>query len=76
MPRSIRDLMPKDLEFQMFVLDELADDLIEQGADALKLTIGVSDLAMPQRVLERMVEKRSDAQFVRRAYLEGLPALQ
>ena len=40
MPRSIRDLMPKDLEFQMFVLDELADDLIEQGADVLKLTIG------------------------------------
>ena len=25
--------MPKDLEFQMFVLDELADDLLEQGAD-------------------------------------------
>ncbi len=76
MPRSIRDLMPKDLEFQMFVLDELADELIEQGADVLKLTIGVTELAMPQSVLERMVDKLKDPQFVRRVYPEGLPELR
>ena len=52
MPRTIRDLMPNDFEFQMFVLDELSDDLIEQGADILKLTIGVSELPMPELVLE------------------------
>ncbi len=68
MPRTIRDLMPADLEFQMFVLDELADDLIEQGADVLKLTIGVSELPMPQPVLDRMVDKLSDPDFVRRVY--------
>ena len=44
--------MPKDLEFQMFVLDELADDLIEQGADVVKLTIGVSELQTEFRTLE------------------------
>ena len=30
----------------------LSDDLIEQGADVLKLTIGVSELPMPELVLE------------------------
>lgn len=76
MPCTIRDLMPTDLEFQMFVLDELADDLIEQGADVLKLTIGVTELAMPQTVLDRMVDKLNDPEFVRRVYPEGLPELR
>ena len=48
-PRTIRDLMPSDLEFQMFVLDELADELIEGGTDVLKLTIGVTELPIPDR---------------------------
>ncbi len=76
MPRAIRDLMPTDLEFQMFVLDELADELIERGADVLKLTIGVSELPMPAVVLDRMVEKLNDPDFVRRVYPEGLPELR
>ncbi len=76
MPRTIRDLMPSDLEFQMFVLDELADELIEQGVDALKLTIGVPELPIPEVVLDRMVEKLHDPDFVRRVYPEGLPELR
>ena len=76
MPRTVRDLMPTDLEFQMFVLDELADILIEEGADVLKLTIGVTELPMPDAVLERMVSKLHDPGFVRRVYPEGLPELR
>ena len=76
MPRTIRDLMPADLEFQMFVLDELADDLAEQGADVLKLTIGVTELNTPEKVLDRMVDKLKDPEFVRRVYPEGLPELR
>ena len=76
MPRKIRDLMPNDLEFQMFVLDELADELIEQGADVLKLTIGVSELPIPEVVLDRIVEKLRDPDFVRRVYPEGIPELR
>ena len=68
--------MPSDLEFQMFVLDELAAELIEGGADVLKLTIGVTELPMPQVVLDRMVEKLHDPDFVRRVYPEGLPELR
>ena len=73
MPRTIRNLMPNDLEFQMFVLDELADELIAQGKDVLKLTIGVPELEMPPVVLERIVEKLHDPDFVRRVFPEGLP---
>ncbi len=76
MPRVIRDLMPSDLEFQMFVLDELADDLIARGADVLKLTIGVPELFMPDAVLDGMIEKLKDPDFVRRVYPEGLPELR
>ena len=76
MPRTIRDLMPTDLEFQMFVLDELADRLIEDGADVLKLTIGVTELPMPDAVLDEMVAKLHDPDFVRRVYPEGLPELR
>ena len=77
MPRTIRDFMPSDLEFQMFVLDELADELIEnEGADVLKLTIGVTEMPMPDVVLDSMVERLHDASFVRRVYPEGLPELR
>ncbi len=76
MPRTVRDLMPGDLEFQMFVLDELADELIEEGADVLKLTIGVPELPMPEAVLEQVIEKLRDPEFVRRVYPEGLPELR
>jgi aspartate aminotransferase len=68
--------MPNDLEFQMFVLDELADELIEEGADVLKLTIGVPELPIPEAVLDRMVDKLHDPDFVRRVYPEGLPELR
>lgn len=68
--------MPLDLEFQMFVLDELADELIAEGADVLKLTIGVSELPMPRNVLDRMTAKLNDPDFVRRVYPEGLPELR
>ena len=76
MPKIVKDFMPGDLEFQMFVLDELADELIAEGADVLKLTIGVTDLFMPDVVLERMIEKLRDPEFVRRVYPEGLPELR
>ncbi len=34
----------------MFVLDEVADDLIAQGHDVIKMTIGISELPVPERV--------------------------
>ncbi len=76
MPKPINNFMPADLEFQMFVLDEHADKLIDQGKDVLKLTIGVPELPTPQGVLDRIVDVLSDPDFVRRVYPEGLPELR
>ncbi len=76
MPLSIKDLMPSNLEFQMFVLDELADELTNKGADVIKLTIGVTELPIPENVLERMIKRLRDPDFVRRVYPEGLPELR
>ena len=68
--------MPADLEFQMFVLDEHADELLNEGKDVLKLTIGVPELPTPQAVLDRIVSALGDSDFVRRVYPEGLPELR
>jgi aspartate aminotransferase len=68
--------MPSNLEFQMFVLDELADELSTKGADVIKLTIGVTELPIPTNVLERMISRLKDPDFVRRVYPEGLPELR
>jgi aspartate/methionine/tyrosine aminotransferase len=76
MPKPINNFMPSDLEFQMFVLDEHADTLIDQGKDVLKLTIGVPELPTPQVVLDRIVDVLNDPDFVRRVYPEGLPELR
>ena len=76
MPKPINDFMPTDLEFQMFVLDEHADKLLDKGEDVLKLTIGVTELPTPQAVLDRVVKVLGDPNFVRRVYPEGLPELR
>ena len=76
MPKTLNDFTPGDLEFQMFVLDELADELLEQGKDVLKLTIGVTELPTPKPVLDRIIEAINNPEFVRRVYPEGLPELR
>ncbi len=76
MPKAINDFTPGDLEFQMFVLDELADELLAQGKDVLKLTIGVPELPTPKPVLDRITEALYNPDFVRRVYPEGLPELR
>jgi aspartate/methionine/tyrosine aminotransferase len=76
MPKTINNFMPADLEFQMFVLDEHADKLLDEGNDILKLTIGVPELPTPTAVLDRIVEVLGDPKFVRRVYPEGLPELR
>ena len=76
MPKTINDFTPGELEFQMFVLDELADELLEQGKDVLKLTIGVPELPTPKPVLDRIIEALLNPDFVRRVYPEGLPELR
>lgn len=73
---SILPLPKEQLEFQMFVMDELADAAIREGRDVIKLTIGISELPAPDPVLQVFSEKVYDLDTTRRVYPEGLPELR
>lgn len=72
----VKTLPQKKLEFQMFVLDELADALISEGNDVIKITIGISELPVPQQVLEVFSDTLYDHEKTRLVYPQGLPALR
>ena len=48
MALNVQSLPPREFEFQMFVMDELADAADARGEDVIKLTIGVTDLPPPE----------------------------
>jgi len=73
---QVQSLPPRELEFQMFVMDELADAAQARGDDVIKLTIGITDLPPPARVLDAIAAKVHDRAFGRLVYPEGLPALR
>ena len=76
MTRYIKPLPAARLEFQMFVLDELADELIEQGKDVIKITIGVAEMPVPDRILKVFAETIYDHKKTHLVYPEGLPELR
>src|SRR5436305_13506830 len=76
MARNVLHLPPEELEFQMFVMDELADAAAARGEDVIKLTIGVTDLPAPPRVTAAIAARAHDPRLVRLVYPEGLPALR
>jgi aspartate/methionine/tyrosine aminotransferase len=72
----IKELPASDLEFQMFVMDELGDELIAQGQDVIKLTIGISELPVPEPVKKVFSETVYEHEKTRLVYPQGLPALR
>src|SRR5258708_1571395 len=76
MSLHVQSLPPRELEFQMFVMDELADAAEARGEDVIKLTIGVTDLPAPKRVRRKIAEKVEDLKTTRRVFPEGLPELR
>jgi aspartate/methionine/tyrosine aminotransferase len=76
MARNVLRLPPEELEFQMFVMDELADAAAARGDDVIKLTIGITDLPTPKPVIDAIARKARDADFTRLVYPEGLPELR
>ena len=60
----------------MFVLDELADELIEQGKDVIKLTIGIAEMPVSDRILKVFAETIYDHEKTHVVYPEGLPELR
>ncbi len=76
MTRYIKPLPADRLEFQMFVLDELADKLAAQGKDIIKVTIGVSEMPVPDNVLKVFSDTLYDHKKTHVVYPEGLPELR
>ena len=76
MALHIQSLPPRELEFQMFVMDELADAAEARGEDVIKLTIGITDLQVPERVRRKMAAGVHDSTTTRRVFPQGLPELR
>lgn len=60
----------------MFVMDELADAAAVQGHDVIKLTIGISELPVPEQVRRVFAECVDDLEATRLVYPQGLPELR
>ena len=73
MVKRVNSLPAEDAEFQMFVLDELGEELERQGKDVLYLTIGIPELETPKAVVDTIVDALRDPVRVRQVYPEGLP---
>src|SRR4051812_21422225 len=76
MALNVQSLPPQELEFQMFVLDELADAALARGEDVIKLTIGITDLPVPESVRNAIATGAHDPVRTRLVYPEGLPELR
>ena len=76
MVTQIKELPVSDLEFQMFVLDEVADELLAEDKDVIKLTIGISELEIPQKVRDVFSETIFDFKKTHRVFPQGIPELR
>jgi len=76
MAKFVRDLDEKKLEFQMFVLDELAEEQKKNGKDVIKLSIGISELEAPKEILDVISETLYDNGKSHKVYPQGIPELR
>ena len=72
----IKHLPTESLEFQMFLLDELADQLTHQGKDVIKITIGITELKIPDAVNKAFEDAIYDHDKTHVVYPQGVPQLR
>ena len=65
-----------NIEFLMFVLDELADSLTERGKDIIKLTLGKAQEPLHEAIISSYVSAIKDPNKRSLVYPEGLPLLR
>lgn len=65
-----------EIEFLMFVLDELADKLDSEGKDVIKLTLGKAQETLHEDIINAHIEAVKDPTKRNRVYPEGLPELR
>jgi aspartate/methionine/tyrosine aminotransferase len=76
MAKYIKDLDEKQLEFQMFVLDELAEARKREGNDVIKLSIGISELEAPKEILDVISRTLYDNGKSHHVYPQGILELR
>ena len=76
MSKLIDEINFDNVEFLMFVLDELADSLAERGQDVIKLTLGKAQESLNLKILDIYVDAVNDPRKRNLVYPEGLPALR
>ena len=76
MVKNLKEISASELEFQMFVLDEVADELLANQKDVIKLTIGISELEIPQKVRQVLADTIFDFQKTHRVFPQGIPELR
>ena len=64
------------LEFQMFVLDELAEKISKNGGDVIRLTLGKSPELLNPEIIKKYHEAIDDVEKRNVVYPQGLPELR
>jgi aspartate/methionine/tyrosine aminotransferase len=64
------------IEFLMFVLDELADELAKNGRDVIKLTLGKAQEELHPDIIKVYIDAIKDTHKRSLVYPEGLPELR
>lgn len=76
MSKLLEEIRFDDIEFLMFVLDELADGLIERGRDVIKLTLGKAQEPLNPKIVKAYIDAIDDPDKRNLVYPEGLPVLR
>jgi len=65
-----------EIEFLMFVLDEIADKLESEGKDVIKLTLGKAQETLHPDIVNAHIKAIEDPEKRNQVYPEGLPELR
>ena len=76
MSKTYNNIPFKELEFKMFVIDEMCDSLSNIRNDIIKLTLGKSELPLSNLIREELSYSLNDLEKSNLVYPEGLPTLR
>ena len=76
MPATISNNIKKVPDFYVLKIDQIANDLLRQGKDIIKLNLGKSEAEMHETVINAFKEKISDYKISNIVDSRGLPELR
>lgn len=76
MPALIKKFRFEELEFLMFVIDEMADEMEKKGVEVIKLTLGKTPEPLHKDIINAYVDAIKDPKKRNVVYPQGLPELR